>query len=175
MRNTEIRDLLVAWIALSLAFGNLLGGITDVQSVILAFFTAGLGFLLHELAHKLVAMRHGLNAEFRADYEMLGLAVVLSFIGFIFAAPGAVYTRGVRDSRQQFEISFAGPITNLVLATLFFAVPGQIGNYGFEINAWLALFNMIPFGGLDGEKVLEYSKPAFGLFFVIAGLMVFVL
>jgi Zn-dependent protease len=175
MRNTEIRDLIAAWIALSLAFANLLGGISNIESVVLAFFTAGLGFALHEIAHKIVAIRHGLNAEFQADYEMLGLAIAFSFLGFIFAAPGAVYTRGARNPKQQFQISFAGPVTNVVLALLFFLVPGQLGAYGFEINAWLALFNMIPFGGLDGESVLSYSKPIYAGFVVLAGALVFVL
>ncbi len=160
MKFEEKRDLLLAWIILGVAFANLLGGLR-LESVIVALFTAGLGFLLHELAHKVVAQQYGLNAEFIADYKMLALALFASFAGFIFAAPGAVYTRGQRTIKQQLWITAAGPITNIVLAVVFFFVPGTVGSYGQTINAWLALFNLIPFGPLDGKKILDASKPVF--------------
>ena len=158
MRSEEIRDLLLAWLILSLAFANLLGGLV-VESVLVAGLTAGLGFLLHELGHKVVAENYGLNAEFVADYRMLLIALFGSFAGFIFAAPGAVYTEGVRSERVQTLISGAGPTINIVLAIIFSLVPGIIGSYGAQINSWLALFNLIPFAGLDGEKILQGSKP----------------
>ncbi|MFB6291793.1 MAG: site-2 protease family protein [Candidatus Nanohaloarchaea archaeon] len=170
----ELRDLAAAWVVLSVAFGNLLGGIS-FRPVAISFGTVGLGFLLHELAHKVVAQRYGLWAEFRADYSMLFFAFALSFAGFIFAAPGAVYSRGERTGRQQMWISAAGPAVNIVLAAMFFFVPGEAGFYGFQINSWLALFNLIPFGGLDGESIYRYSKPVFAVLAVVSGVLVFVL
>ena len=170
MDQEEIRDLGVAWIVLSLAFGNLLGGL-NLESVSIAFLTVGIGFLLHELAHRVVARNFGLGARFEADYKMLGFAFLLSFAGFIFAAPGAVYTYGQRTGKQQMLISVAGPITNIILALIFAAVPGAIGNYGQNINIWLAVFNMIPIGGLDGESVLKYSKPVYASVTVVAVLL----
>jgi len=158
----EKRDLIFAWIILGLAFANLLEGLAP-RPIFVALFTAGIGFLLHELAHKLVAQNYGLEAEFIANYKMLAFALFASFAGFIFAAPGAVYSRGLRSSAQQLWISAAGPITNIVLAILFLVVPGEIGSYGHTINVWLALFNMIPIGGLDGQKILESSKPVFAV------------
>ena len=93
----ETKDLFYAGVMISLAFAILLsGGLLGLNTTIflIAFFTAGLGFLLHELMHKYVAQGYGLWAEFRANYKMLWLAVFFSFFGFIFAAPGAVYIRG---------------------------------------------------------------------------------
>ena len=170
MRFEEKRDLLAAWGILGLAFANLLGGLS-VSSIGVALATAGLGFLLHELAHKVVAQNYGLNAEFIADYKMLAVAFFGSFAGIIFAAPGAVYTRGRRTREQQLWITAAGPITNIVLAVMFLAVPGQIGSYGNTINTWLALFNLIPFGPLDGKKILDVSKPVFTALVVISLLL----
>lgn len=174
MNSKELRDLIAAWVALSFAFGNLLGGL-EPFSMAVAAATAGTGFLLHELAHRLVARKFGLPAHFEADYPMLFFAIMASFAGFIFAAPGAVISRGARSPRTQALISAAGPATNAGLALVFLAVPGTLGSYGFTINAWLALFNMIPFGGLDGQSVLKYSKPMFAIMVGVSAFLVFVL
>jgi len=48
--------------------------------------TVGVGFLFHELAHKVVAVQFGQVAEFRADYSMLFVAVVGAFMGFLRCA-----------------------------------------------------------------------------------------
>lgn len=167
MKFEEKRDLVIAWLILGLAFANLLGGL-NIPSLTVALFTAGLGFLLHELAHKVVAQNYGLNAEFIADYQMLAIAFFASFANFIFAAPGAVYTTGRRTMEQQLWITAAGPITNIGLAVIFIFVPGQIGSYGNTINVWLALFNLIPFGNIDGKKILEASKPVYAILVVIS-------
>ena len=167
MKFQEKRDLILAWLILGTAFANLLGGL-NLNSIVVALLTAGLGFLLHELAHKVVAQQYGLNAEFIADYQMLAIALFASFAGFIFAAPGAVYTAGQRTRDQQLWITAAGPITNIVLGLLFLLVPGQIGSYGSMINVWLALFNLIPFGNIDGKKILGASKPVYAALVAIS-------
>ena len=118
----EKKDLFYAGFMISLAFAILLsGGLLNLNVTIflIAFFTAGLGFLLHEVMHKYVAQSYSLWAEFRANYKMLWLAVLFSFFGFIFAAPGAVYIRGLITEAKNGKISLAGPVTNLVLAFMF--------------------------------------------------------
>ncbi|MEK6818487.1 MAG: metalloprotease, partial [Nanoarchaeota archaeon] len=81
----EIKDLFFAGLLISLAFAILLSpSFSSFNShvfkiFIFAFFTAGLGFLLHELAHKYLAQSYKLHAEFHAFYPMLFLAVALSF------------------------------------------------------------------------------------------------
>ena len=186
----ELRDLGLAWAALGVAFAiffagggrravdAILGG-GVVGPVLLSLLTAGAGFLIHELAHKVVAVRYGQIAEFRADYGMLFLAVVSSLAGFIFAAPGAVYHRGRLTPREHGLIALAGPAVNVGLAVLFVPVfvagtvvdsgfLALIGSRGLMINLFLAAFNMLPFGPLDGKTVLGWSKPVFAGFFVPA-------
>ncbi|MFB6207542.1 MAG: metalloprotease [Haloglomus sp.] len=188
----ETRDLVVAWLALGLAFTlfllvssgrglgpvgllNLLGTGLFVELLVLSLLTAGVGFLLHELAHKVVAVRFGQVAEFRADYTMLGLALAAALVGFLFAAPGAVYHRGRITPRESAGIAVAGPLTNVVLAGLFlplflFTESGFLhgaGQLGVTLNAVLAGFNMIPFGPLDGRKVLRWSTVGFGASFLL--------
>lgn len=179
----ELRDLLVAWGALGLAFTLFLqpsfgqsvlqpgvdfSSSTFVKALFVSLLTAGVGFLLHELAHKVTAIRFGQLAEFRADYGMLLLAILGALAGFLFAAPGAVYHRGMATERENGLIALAGPMTNVVLGILFFPLifvgPGlitEIGYRGAQINFLLAGFNMIPWGPLDGKKVKRWSTIVF--------------
>ena len=187
---TEIVDILKAWLALSLAFtfiyagASVLGG--DIERVfsinflsifIISMFTAGFGFLLHELSHKLVAQHYGCTAEFRAWDQLLYLAVGLAvFIGFIFAAPGAVMISGMITKKENGLISAAGPAMNYLLALIFLVLLQVLPQWqevfftGFNINIWLGLFNLIPFGPLDGKKVFYWNKIVWG---VMVGLGLF--
>jgi Zn-dependent protease len=186
----ELRDLAAAWVALGVAFAIFFAGggtraITTllaagaVGPVLVSLVTAGLGFLLHELAHKVVAVRFDQIAEFRADYGMLFLAVMSALVGFLFAAPGAVHHRGRLTPREHGLIALAGPVTNGLLAILFAPVYAAglvvgspflllLGGRGVAINLFLAAFNLVPFGPLDGRTVLDWSWPVFLLAFVPA-------
>ena len=100
-------------------------------------------------------------------------------IGFIFAAPGAVMISGQVTRRENGIISLAGPATNYVLAglfaaaTLLFPVLAGILTIGFHINAWLGLFNMIPFGNFDGLKIFHWSRAYWGLLVAVGIIFVF--
>jgi Zn-dependent protease len=175
----EIWEILKAWLAISLAFTIILSRPFEANSQItfidvakyfgISLLTVGLGFLFHEMAHKIIAQKYRCEAEFKADNLMLFLAIGMSFLGFVFAAPGAVYIKGYINKVQNGIISLAGPLMNLILALMF--LPGLIliNNglwglfflYGFIINSWLGLFNMIPVGNFDGSKIYKWNKPVY--------------
>jgi len=180
----ELRDLAAAWLALGVAFTIFLspdvaravrGGAVETDAVVevfaLSLLTVGVAFLLHELAHKVVAVRFGQLAAFRADYGMLFLAVMAGMAGFFFAAPGAVVHRGQITERENGLIALAGPVTNIVLAAAFLPVfllvdggfVGSVGAMGVSINLLLAGFNMLPYGPLDGRKVVAWSTLIYAL------------
>jgi Zn-dependent protease len=145
----------------------------------LAAFSVGTGFIVHELGHKVVAQHYGCFAEFRANGFMLMLAIIMSFFGFLFAAPGAVMIHGPVGVRRNGKISMAGPLMNLILAVIFlsnlliFPFTGflqALFSYGFMINTWLCLFNLIPILNFDGKKILAWNKLVYGS--IVAGALI---
>ena len=181
----EKEHLLKSWVAISFAFAVINTSIfsqTFLIFFVVSLLTVGLGFLLHEIAHKLVAQKYGCWAEFRADDRMLIFAIIgAMFFGFVFAAPGAVWIRGHVTKKKNGIISLAGPLTNIVLALIFlsliiFLIPTGIlliiASYGFQINAFIALFNLLPFLNFDGAKILRWNKVIYIITAGVAGLLV---
>ena len=181
----EVRDILIAWVALAAAFtiaysGGISGGVSLIAGgfpylFVVAFIAVGSGFVLHELMHKFTAERYGYWAEFRMWVMGIVLALITSTLGFIFAAPGATYIQGNNVSdRQNGIISVAGPATNVCLAILFLLV-GNVGItnglvddisfVGYNVNLFLALFNLLPVMPLDGAKVFRWNKVIWIMFF----------
>ncbi len=131
------------------------------------------GFVSHELAHRTVARRYGLYAEFIAYTPSLAITFLSGFIpGLVILAPGyvAVYTGyysyhpRVRDAYARSVA--AGPATNIAislasLALLELARPGPRAAvylaYMADINAWMALFNLLPVPPLDGSKIFRWN------------------
>ena len=146
-----------------------------------ATLIAAPGVVLHELAHKFVALGFGLQAAFHIWYPGLGIAIFLKLINspFLLIAPGYVQIGNIADgltplleNLSTVLVSFAGPLVNL----LIWFIAGFILNNSKtltknqatalfltkRINMLLFVFNMLPIPPLDGSKVL------FGLFKLIS-------
>ncbi len=180
MENKELTDLLISWITLSAAFAFVFadGGLDVVgfaDALAIAAVAVGTGFLLHELAHKYVAIHFGAKAEFRAwNMGLLFALFVAAFFRFIFAAPGAVYIYGKHVTvRENGIISVAGPLMNILIGAIGVVLAGvyagtQIGHVAAivgSINLYLAMFNLLPFFILDGAKVFAWNKVVWGILF----------
>ncbi len=182
----ERRDLLIAWLAISIAFTLIYirGGVNVTGLIfffVMSLLTVGVAFILHELAHKFTAMRYGYWAEFKKDNQMLLVAVVMAaLVGVVFAAPGATYIYGNATRAENGRISAAGPLTNLLLCIPFALLMlfgggliGIVGLVGFRVNAMIATFNMLPISVLDGRKILAWNPAVFAVLMAAsAGLLI---
>ena len=123
------------------------------------------GVILHELAHKIIAISFGLKAYFTVWPFGLVLGVVLKLLGlgFVILAPGYVNIHPGATELQYSLIAFAGPFLNLILWIIALLVVKYKKNisrneaifwvFTREINKWLFIFNMIPINPLDGYKI----------------------
>ncbi len=196
----ETIHLVASLVVLTVAFAY---PSTEPTMLAVIALSVGSGFIFHELGHKFTAQHYGYTAVYEASPMGLLLAIFLKIItGFVFAAPGAVMIRkrqsyyGTDDeryydmltqSRETWKIALAGPLINVALAVVFMgimflsdsALMQTMGLYGAYVNVFLAGFNMIPFGPLDGAKVFKHNPAMWGfvglplvlMFLIISGIL----
>ena len=164
---TELLHLAVATL-LVMGVGLSLNGYRYFSWQFIAMFVSA--FLVHELAHKFLAQYYGSWAEFRA--YMWGLVITaisaLPMMPFKFIAPGAVMI-GLSDRSKFGRVALIGPLTNLAMGFSFLLLSFFFNSYspyfaaGASFNGWIALFNLMPIGVLDGQKILDWNKVIWGI------------
>lgn len=138
------------------------------------------GFIAHELAHRQYARHHGCASRFVVTPFGLLLTLASSLLPVKFLAPGYVSVLCpplTMSLRAQLDISAAGIAINLLLASVSlpmgFALRQPLLLDFALVNSWLALFNSIPFGPLDGAKVFRLSRRVWVLEFGTALIVLF--
>ncbi|MEM4693807.1 MAG: AN1-type zinc finger domain-containing protein [Nitrososphaerota archaeon] len=171
----EIFQIILSTLLVSLVGISLIGylNLFILTPLIIILYVTGfaLSYLLHELAHRYVARTYKLKAYFKLD----PIGSLLTFISAIpdlpikFIAPGAVVVPGLTPPEIMGRIAFWGPTVNLILSIIFYISSTilkylviQSHFYVFllllaKFNAFIALFNLIPFGPLDGLKIIRWS------------------
>ena len=151
----------------------------DWNSMKMAIYVTAPALILHELAHKFVALGFGYEAVFHAAYLYLaiGIAMRLLKFPFIFFVPAfvSISSNGVPliglNPLADALISVAGPLMNLLL----WLVPKYILKFNAnlkrqtkivlmvtsKINMFLFFINMIPIGPFDGA---HFFKALFSMF-----------
>lgn len=171
----EVLEIAVATAVLAAAFAMVLGASTGtsiifaadplklfIQALPISIFATVTSFTAHELAHKFMAQKHGLPAEFVLN--PMGIIVALAtaaIIGFLFALPGAVVFSGAgADDKVVGKVGAAGPATNIALGLVFFPMMFLFPALWIVVfvNFFLAGFNMLPFGQFDGLKIWRWSS-----------------
>jgi Zn-dependent protease len=147
-----------------------------VNNLPLSFLAIATAFVCHEIAHKYMGQKYGYWSEFRMFPQGLLFALFLGVaVGIVFAAPGAVQIFGNPTREESGKMAAAGPATNLAISgvstLLFFSSSGYLGYLFFfiaYINAFLAFFNLLPFGPLDGMKIFRWKKEVWILLLIIS-------
>ena len=154
-----------------------IGRLGDPNWIIAVAAIVFIAFPVHEMAHAAMAVALGdptprLQGRFTlnplAHIDPIG-AVLILFTGFGWAKPIQWNPRNVTvDVRlAAILVALAGPVSNLILATLslFFlnsAPNALLSNFFFafaQINVLLFVFNLIPVPPLDGSHVLFALLP----------------
>ncbi len=125
---------------------------TKLQYWSVALVTSILFFIsvvLHELGHSIVALRYKLPVKSITLYIFGGISEI---------------TSEPTNALAEFVIAFAGPLTSIILAAIFYALEivfrgiapvFAMAKYLALINGSLALFNLIPGFPLDGGRVFR--------------------
>jgi len=178
----ELRDIAISVFVITLIFSY-----PNLSQFPIYLAVVVIAFLFHELGHRTIARRFGAVAVYKMWIEGLVLGIVLMFMkpyGFIpFVAPGAVMIYPFRFARWGYRkvnlsqvemgiISFVGPAINLAFAILFKLIPGDIFALISSVNAFLALFNLLPIPPLDGSKILRWKMTLWLVMFIFSVLLV---
>jgi Zn-dependent protease len=127
---------------------------------------------VHEYCHALTAYKLGdptakylkrLTLDPRAHIDPVG-AVFLLLVGFGWGKPVPFNPINLKNpKRDSALIALAGPFSNFVLAVFMtilikiFGSGGLVGGFlylGVFYNLFLGFFNLLPFGPLDGFKIV---------------------
>ncbi len=196
-RRREIEELLLSAFIIAFLFTIKSFLYTDLLDflILLAIFFIILApaFILHEISHKIVAIRLGYIAFYSIYPSALLWSILLTLLfpgPTVFAATGAVNIislDGFYRKRDIEKISAAGPITNIILSIIFyilykiavfsgnsFDLPSIILRYSSSLNIQLALFNLLPFYPLDGSKIASSNLIFYITLFVVTLLISFI-
>lgn len=138
-------------------------------------------FTLHEFAHAYVAYKFGdMTAKKQGRLTLNPIHHLDPFGTLLILIAGFGWARPVPVNRFHFKkprlagvlVSIAGPLSNLLLASLGFIVYYAFYKYGLPsdnfihflnifiyLNVVLFIFNLLPFPPLDGYRVLEDLAP----------------
>lgn len=169
--------------------GTLSSSVAMLTILLLVILTAPT-FFLHEIGHKINAQRFNLWAEFRIEPTGAFITLISIILPFKFVAPGAVMIRANDYSEvpAMGKVAGYGPAVNIVIGGFYLIVSGicfilttlSIGDlslffyvfyYAAGFSFFLGIFNMLPFGPLDGKKVKFWNNTAFWILFIISGLL----
>ena len=136
------------------------------------------GFVAHILGDDTARLKGRLTLNPLAHVDPMGALMVL-LVGFGYAKPVPVNIgRFKRGKRKQYMAltAFAGPVSNLIMATIFtflycliyhkFLYTNESMVYvalffsvAAQINISLAVFNLLPIPPLDGSRILNAFLP----------------
>ena len=189
MFGKEPVDLLIGTLLIFLAITGITnlyhlftGDIAAARWAVIDFLIIAPGFILHELAHKYMAESKKYFARYVLHEKGILLTLLTVALGIGFIVPGFVAILGSPNKKENGEISVVGPLTNILFAIMGF-IPAYIAVNWFSttnlvlvyvlyrivfINAFIALFNLLPVWNLDGKKIFQWNYGYWGFMTAIS-------
>lgn len=148
---------------------------------IISLLIVALSVIVHISVQKIFAINSGYNVEFRIWWTGIIITLIISLISYgkfwwIFLPGGITYSliAGLRLGKFRYGlnyramgiIAFLGPISNIVLGTIFKNIelyvlhtPNELLHSIFMFNLIYAVFTMLPIPPLDGHYLFYASRP----------------
>lgn len=172
---SEVRDLLLAIGAISIVYMTYAFTVFSLLATVYALIAVLIAFFIHEMAHRFTAISLGYKARFVASIEGLMLTLISALLPFKILAPGyvAIYGRYGGRLRDLGLIALAGPLSNILIAVLAMIIPFSsiLKYFVVLVNMDIALFNLLPFAILDGNKIFRWNKAIWLIVFAAAAIL----
>ena len=179
------------------AFQDLVGLRTIiVESLVVVFFAFVLHELAHRIAARRYGFHAVYHVWIPGLILAMGAAMFGFLFAAPGGVHIQIGQNTVENRAKLGKSALAGPIVNMVLVVVFavltFAFMYFVDSYltgtgksvsqlapwvntffgicviGVQINAWLAFFNLIPFGSFDGYKVFQWNKKVWIIVFIVS-------
>lgn len=126
----------------------------------LSIMIAGPAIVLHELAHKFVAMGFGAEATLHAPYFMYAIVIILKLMRFpLLFIVGGYVAHTPLSAFPSAMVAVAGPMANFLIWAVI-SIGGKKKWFSkrydkilfpmARLNIFLCIFNMLPIPGFDG-------------------------
>jgi stage IV sporulation protein FB len=140
----------IEWLFLTIFFVFMMSPV--VQTYITSFYICYLFILFHELSHMFVASIFGKEVD-KFKISLAGVCINFKEKKYMLKK-----IQRKKDFITLLLIYLAGPLSNLILAIIFFNI-----KFVFEINIFLFCLNLITIYPLDGYNILKNILLLFNL------------
>lgn len=182
----ELKDIIISVFAITIIFAY-----PNLNLFPFYFLIVVSAFLSHELMHRFVARKFNCVAFYKMWIEGIIFGLLFMIVGIKFVAPGAVIIYPYQFGRWGFRvthltmtemgiISVSGIFINIFFAIIFKSFSGAVIFQGMDlfasmsfVNAWLALFNLIPIPPLDGSKIFKWKPLLWFFLLFVTVLLIF--
>ncbi|PLC67322.1 peptidase M50 [Thermoproteus sp. CP80] len=189
-RSSEAVDFLLAIASVAVAY--LLNFNNPIAGILLPTTAVAIAIVPHELAHRQIARRRGCWSRFALYRPGFLVTLIVNGLVGIFARGPVLFISGYTliscysyTREDDGLISLAGPATNMAVALLSLALlslPVELGLltaqfliYLMRLNSFVAFFNLLPLGPLDGAKIFRWNIPIWAVMFLAAIYLSFII
>ncbi|MBW2972553.1 hypothetical protein KY359_05955 [Candidatus Woesearchaeota archaeon] len=178
----EKRGLLITIIVLAFIFSFREWGVEKfdiaigIQNLLVSVVIVAAAFLVHEVAHRTVAVINGYRSQYRAWVLGLVIGLVVAFVSnghLLFLAPGVLLITHFPQHRLGLKyhelsmrhlgwIAMSGSVLLMLFAVILKALATATGLQVFHkamiVFIWISLFDMVPIPPFNGSRTFFGSR-----------------